>query len=190
MAKKSKNKTRLVFGIALAVLIISVIGAAKFSSGGESNKDIPTFDAERGPLTISVDASGVIKALDQEVITCKVKGERGATVLTIVPEGTRVKKGDLLITLDSSDFEDALVAEEITLQNAKTTLLSAQESLAVGENQAKSDLEQAQLTLTFAEEDLEKYVEGDYLNQVTDANAQIAVKEEALVQAEQKLKGS
>lgn len=190
MAKKSNNKLKLVFAVAVPVLVVGAIGAVKFSGGGESDKGIPTFEVARGPLTISVDASGVIKALDQEVITCKVKGERGATVLDIVTEGSRVKKGDLLITLDSSDFEDALVAEEITLQNAKTTLISAQESLAVGENQAKSDLEQANLTLKFAEEDLEKYVEGDYLNQVTDANAQIAVKEEALVQAEQKLKGS
>jgi len=190
MIEKKKKKLKLVLAVAVPVLIAAAVFAVQFSGGGESNGEIPTFDVNRGPLTISVDASGSIKALDQIVITCKVKGERGAMVLSIVPEGTRVKKGELLITLDSSDFEDALVAEEITLQNAKTTLISAEESLAVGKNQAESDLEKANLALEFAQADLKKYVEGDYLNQVTDANAQIIVKEEALQQAEGKLEGS
>lgn len=190
MANKDKKKLKLAYAVVVAVVITVAFAVVRFSGGGESTEGMPTFEVRRGPLTISVDASGVIKALDQVVITCKVKGERGATVLSIVPEGTRVKKGDLLITLDSSDFEDVLVAEQISLQNAKTTLISATESLAVGENQAESDLEQAELTLDFAKVDLKKYVEGDYVNQITDATAQIAVKQEAVQQAIKKYEGS
>ncbi len=190
MIEKDKKKLRLVLAVAVPVIIVAGVAAVQFSGGGELAEDMPTFDAKQGPLTISIDASGTIKALDQVIITCKVKGEGGVTVLTLVPEGTQVKEGDLLMTLDSSNFEDALVAEEIALQNAETTLISATESLAVGENQAKSDQEKADLAFEFAEEDLKKYEEGDYLNAVTDANAQIAVKVEAKQQAEQKLKGS
>jgi len=189
MNQVDKRKLRLALAIVASVIVVAALAAVQFS-GGDSAEDIPTFDVRRGPLTISVDASGTIKALDQVVITCQVKGEGGVTVLTIVPEGTHVKKGDLLITLDSSHFEDQLVAEEITLQNAETTLISAQESLAVGKNQAESDLEKAQLTLDFAKEDLKKYIEGDYLNEVTDANAQIVVKVEAVQQAKKKYEGS
>jgi len=190
MIEKDKKKLRLVLAVAVPVIIVAGVAAVQFSGGGELAEDMPTFDARQGPLTISIDASGTIKALDQIVITCKVKGEGGVTVLTLVAEGTQVKEGDLLMTLDSSNFEDALVAEEIAFQNAETTLISATQSLAVGENQAKSDQEKADLAFVFAEEDLKKYEEGDYLNAVTDANAQIAVKVEAKQQAGQKLKGS
>jgi HlyD family secretion protein len=163
MSKQNKkNRLKLVLAIALPIILVAAVAAVKWSGGEDATDNVPTFKVKRGPLTISIDASGTIKALDQEVITCKVKGEGyggggGATILTLVPEGTHVKEGDLLVELDSSSFEDQLVAEQITLQTTETTLLSTQENLAVGKNQAESDKEQAQLTLDFAIEDLEKY---------------------------------
>jgi len=193
--QNKKNRLKGVLAIALPILLVATAAAVRWSGGEEATEDIPTFEVKRGPLTISIDASGTIKALDQEVITCKVKGEGGregggVTILTLVPEGTRVKKGDLLIELDSSSFEDQLVAEQIALQTAETALISAQETLEVGKNQAASDLEQAQLALTFAGEDLKKYKEGDYQNELTDAESQIVVKEEAEQQAADKYKWS
>jgi len=196
MSKQNKkNRLKPMLAIALPILLIATVAAVKWSGGEDATENIPTFEVKRGPLTISIDASGTIKALDQEVITCKVKGEGGregggVTILTLVPEGTRVQKGDLLIELDSSSFEDQLVAEQITLQTAETTLISATETLAVGKSLAESDLEKAQLTLDFAEQDLDKYEKGDYLNELTDAKSQIVVKEEAAQQAADKYKWS
>jgi HlyD family secretion protein len=189
MSKQNKkNRLKTVLAIVLPILLVATVAAVKWSGGKDATEDIPTFEVKRGPLTISVDASGTIKALDQEVIKNKVEGS--TTILSLVLEGTQVKKGDMLIELDSSKFKDQLVVEQIALQNAETTLISAVESLAVGENQAESDLEQAELTLTFAIEDLEKYEKGDYLNELTDAQSQIAVKKEAEQQAADKLKWS
>ncbi len=192
MSKQDKNRLKLVLAIALPILLVVTVAAVKWSGGEDATENIPTFEVKRGPLTISIDASGTIKALDQVVITCKVKGEGGrsegggVTILTLVPEGTHVKKGDLLVELDSSSFEDQLVAEQITLQTAETTLISATETLEVGKNLAESEKEQAQLTLNFAEQDLKKYEEGDYQNELTDAESQIVVKEEAAQQAADK----
>jgi multidrug efflux pump subunit AcrA (membrane-fusion protein) len=148
---KKKSMFKPILAAAMLIVAAATAAAMKWSGGDDQAADVPTFEVKRGPLTISIDASGTIKALDQEVITCKVKGEGGregggVTILTLVPEGTRVKKGDLLIELDSSSFEDQLVAEQITLQTAETTLTSGQENLAVGKSQAESDKEQAQLT--------------------------------------------
>ncbi|UCE46841.1 MAG: HlyD family efflux transporter periplasmic adaptor subunit [Phycisphaerales bacterium] len=193
--QNKKNRLKPVLAVVLPILLIVTVAAVKWSGGGDVAENIPTFEVKRGPLTISIDASGTIQALDQIVITCKVKGEGGrdgggVTILTLVPEGTRVKKGDLLVELDSSSFEDQLVAEQIALQTAETALVSAQETLEVGKNQAESDLEQAQLALDFAIEDLRKYKEGDYQNELTDAESQIVVKEEAEQQAADKYKWS
>jgi HlyD family secretion protein len=193
--KKKKTRLKPALAVVLAMVAVVTVAAVKWSGGEDATENIPTFEVKRGPLTISIDASGTIKALDQEVITCKVNGEGGregggVTILTLVPEGTHVKKGDLLVELDSSSFEDQLVAEEITLQTADTTLTSAQENLAVGKSQAESDKEQAQLTLDFAKQDLKKYQEGDYQNELTDAESQIVVKEEAAQQAADKYEWS
>jgi len=193
--QNKKNRLKPVLAITLPILLVATVAAVRWSGGEDATENIPTFEVKRGPLTISIDASGTIKALDQEVITCKVKGEGGregggVTILTLVPEGTRVKEGDLLVELDSSSFEDQLVAEQITLQTAETALISATETLEVGKNLAESEKEQAQLTLNFAEQDLKKYEEGDYKNELTDAESQIVVKEEAAQQAVDKYKWS
>jgi len=184
MNQTDKRKLAPAVIIILLVVVVAVVVAATkmFSSNEGSAGDIPTFDVKRGPLIISIDASGTIKALDQEVIKCFVEGI--TTILTLIPEGTRVKKGDLLIELDSSDFRDLRVTQQIIVKNAETTLLSTKENLAVGKNQADADLDKAILTLDFAKQDLEKYEMGDYQNELTDANAQIKVKEEAQTQAE------
>ena len=186
--KKKKSSLKPVAAVVLLIIAAATVTAMKFSGGGDSAEDIPTFEVKRGPLTISIDASGTIKALDQVVIKCEVEGR--TTIISLTPEGTHVKKGDLLIELDSSEFEDQLVAEQIALQTADTTFISGQESLAVGKNQAESDLEQAHLTLDFAKQDLQKYEEGDYQNELTDAESQIVVKEEAEQQARDKYKWS
>ena len=141
--QNKKNRLKPVLAITLPILLVATVAAVRWSGGEDATENIPTFEVKRGPLTISIDASGTIKALDQEVITCKVKGEGGregggVTILTLVPEGTRVKEGDLLVELDSSSFEDQLVAEQITLQTAETALISATETLEVGKNLAES----------------------------------------------------
>ena len=184
MNQDAKRKLMPIVPVVSLVVVIAVVvaGAKIFGGDDSSNKDTPTFDVKRGSLTISIDASGTIKALDQEVIKCMVEGI--TTILTLIPEGTRVKKGDLLVELDSSDFRDLRVTQQIIVKNAETTLLSTKENLAVGKNQAEADLELAMLTLDFAKQDLEKYEKGDYQNELTDANAQIKVKEEAQTQAE------
>jgi len=187
-SKKKKSAVKPILAGALVIVAAVTIAAMKWSGGDDQAADTPTFEVKRGPLTISIDASGTIKALDQEVIKNQVEGE--TTILSLVAEGTQVKQGDMLIELDSSKFKDELVVEQIALQNAETTLISAQESLAVGKNQAESDLEAAQLALDFAIEDLRKYVEGDYQNELTDANSQIVVKKEAEQQAADKYEWS
>lgn len=186
MPKKSSKSKIIISIVALALVAAVAVGAIKMSrTEGEGLDNIPLAKVERGSLKISVDESGTIKALDQEIIKSEVEGRR--TILTLVPEGTMVKKGDLLIELDASALEDELVTQQMTVQNAETSLFIAQENLAVGKNQALADTEIAKLDLEFAKQDLEKYVKGEYKNELDDANAQIKVKEEALQQAQDKL---
>ena len=58
----------------------------------------------RGPLTIDVNESGTIRAREQLIIKSEVQGR--TTILELVPEGTEVKEGDLLVGLDASTLED------------------------------------------------------------------------------------
>src|SRR5277367_2638628 len=47
-------------------------------------------------------------------------------ILTLVPEGTHVKRGDVLATLDGSTYEEMLRQQIITVEQAKASHLQAQ----------------------------------------------------------------
>jgi HlyD family secretion protein len=96
----------------------------------------------------------------------------------------------LLVELDASALIDARVDHEIRVQNTEAAFVGARENLAVVENQAKSDVDKADLAFEFAKQDLRKYVEGEYLNQRKEAESRITLAKEELQTAEEKLKWS
>ena len=153
-----------------------------------SDVDLLTFYVKKGPIVISVSESGNIKAREQLVIKSEVEGT--TNILTLVPEGSRVKKGDLLIELDSSQLQDEKVNEQIRVMNAEAAFIRARENLAVTKNQAESDIDKAELTLHFAREDLEMYFEGEYPKILKEAESMITIAEEELRRASEKLKWS
>jgi HlyD family secretion protein len=177
--------------IGIVLLLLIGIAIVAFDHSGSKTilaGDMPTFAVKRGPLRISVTESGTIQAREQIILKCEVEGK--TTILTLVEEGTRVKKGDLLVELDSSALLDARVDQQIRVQNAEAAFVGARENLAVVENQAKSDIDKAELALDFAKQDLRKYVEGEYLNQRKEMESQITLAKEELQTAEEKLKWS
>ncbi|MFA5292114.1 MAG: efflux transporter periplasmic adaptor subunit [Phycisphaerae bacterium] len=183
----TKNKIYLI-GIAAIVLIVVLLSASFLTGKDASEQAGPTYKVQHGPLTISFVESGTIKARDQIILKNEVEGRTSITY--VIPEGERVKKGDLLIELDVSSLEDEKIDREIAVQNAEAAYISAKENLAVVENQAKSDVDLATLTLEFAKQDLEKYVKGEYLSELLKANTDITLAEEELTKAQDYLNWS
>ena len=161
---KPNHKNRIKALIALVVLIMAIglgVGLMSRSDGQEVTKDQATFAARRGPLTISVLESGTIKAREQIILKSEVEGR--STIITLIDEGERVKQGDLLVELDVTELVDERIDQEISVQNAEADYINARENLAVVINQGQSDIEKAELTLEFANEDLRQYDTNDGL---------------------------
>ena len=110
---QSKRKSfRILSAIAVVLvvcLLLIIFSAARNRSG--PNSELATFVTKRGPLTISVLESGTIKAREQIIIKNEVEGR--TSIITLIPEGTHVKKGDLLVELDASALEDNKIDQEI-----------------------------------------------------------------------------
>ncbi|HUT29714.1 MAG TPA: hypothetical protein VMX13_07980 [Sedimentisphaerales bacterium] len=188
--RSNTNKYLIAVVVLLAAVAIS-IGAVKLAGFGNddgSTTNHATFAVRRGPLRISVTESGTIKAREQIIVKSEVEGR--TSIMTLIPEGTRVKKGDLLVELDGSQLLDNRIDQEITVQNGEAAFIGARENLAVITNQARSDVDVAELTLEFAKQDLAKYLEGEYPNLLTEARVQITLSEEELKRAEEKAKWS
>ena len=103
--------------IVVAAVVFAVVWLKVVRAEEDPTATMATFVAKRGPLTISVLESGAIKAKEQEVIRNEVEGR--TTIISIVPEGTRVRQGDLLVELDASSMDDQRIDQEIKVQNAE-----------------------------------------------------------------------
>ena len=189
MSKKRKSSSGLFLLIAVATL-----GAAGYGFGPgkwfESKEDIGVEGVEvrRGPLRISVIESGNLEAKDAKRLKCELEGR--PTILYLIPEGTRVTEGTLVAELDASELIDGRVAQEIDVQNAEAAFTKARENYEIQALQNESDIAAAQQALEFAEADKRKYVEGDWPQQLREADEAIVLAEEEMKRAEDRLKWS
>ena len=183
-----KNK---LFWVAVIVVIAGIAGGLLFWRGAASAQATTvqaTFAVARGPLTISIIQSGTIKAREMAIIKNEVEGR--TSVISLVAEGSRVKKGDLLVELDASTLVDNRLDQQISVQNAEASFVGAKETLEVVKNQAQSDVDKATLTLQFAKEDLQKYIDGEYPNELKQAEANITLAQEELTRVRETLEWS
>ena len=160
----------LLVALGLAILWITVV-----RGGQDPVNSVETFAAKRGPLTISVLEAGALKAKDPEIICSGLQGR--AAIIWIIPEGTRVNAGDLLVELDVTKLVDHRVDHEIMTKNAEAGWINARETLAITKSLAQSSVELAQLRYDFAKLDLEKYTGagGEYATDVAEAKGNIAL---------------
>ncbi len=184
---RSRLKSPKVIGAIVAVVLICLIVVwLKVVRGSESSTSgLATFVVKRGTLTISVLESGTIQPREQITLRNEVEGR--TSILSLVPDGTMVKAGNLLVELDDSTLKDARIDQDIQVQRAEAAFINAQETLAVVKNQAQSDVDVAKLTLEFAQQDLQQYKEGQYPNEKTAAENEITLRQEELTRAEETL---
>ncbi|HPC95087.1 MAG TPA: efflux RND transporter periplasmic adaptor subunit [Sedimentisphaerales bacterium] len=174
--------------VILAAVALVIIWLKVVRAGDSPTTQMATFAAQRGPLTISVLESGTIKAREQIIITNQLEGR--TSIIYLIDEGTKVKKGDLLVELDASTMQDQRIDQDITVQNAEAAYVNAKENMDIVQNQAQSDVELAELTLEFARQDLNKYKEGEYPNALAKALAEIQLAEEDKTRALEKVEWS
>jgi multidrug efflux pump subunit AcrA (membrane-fusion protein) len=120
----------------LYILILVVIAAAVvllIRLGG--GRQIPVAEVTRGEFVISIVRSGEIKALRSLTVSAPSVG--GKLLITrLIPEGSLVGKGDLLVQFDPTELLDRL-------ESAKRDLVAAQAELDLTE--AKNNLREREL---------------------------------------------
>jgi HlyD family secretion protein len=83
---------------------------------------------ERTDLDTTLLAGGDLHPVKETVVKCEVEDitdTEGTTVLTVIENGAKVKKGDVLCRLDSSELDDMARQQEILVSQTRATCLSA-----------------------------------------------------------------
>jgi HlyD family secretion protein len=133
---------------------------AKAARGHEA----PVFEVKRGLLTVFVIEPGSLEASRRQDVYCNVEG--GTTIINIIPEGQRVKKGDIICELDSVALKDQLINQRITAKSAEANYLNAK------------------LTREVAEIAVKEYRDGVYVQDRQTCEGEFKLAQSGLVQAE------
>ena len=134
---------------------------------GPGKNDVITTVVHKGPLPITVVEKGSLESSKNEDAYCLVEGQ--TTIIMIKPEGTPVKKGDLVCQLDSAALKDQLVNQQITTKSAA------------------ANHENAKLTREVAEIAVVEYVEGIFKQDLATVEGEIKLNESDLSRAEDRL---
>jgi len=141
MAKELRARPHLA---AIAGLgLIALAGGVALTVGSRPDLAlIPTARVQQGDVRITIIESGELRAEQQATISAT----NDKQIIWLVPEGTRVKEGDLLIRFESQKYEIAKGTAESALAVARADLSKAQSQLEAQKvAQEKARLEYASL---------------------------------------------
>lgn len=186
-ARKSKHAVRWI----VVLIALGAVAVASRSWGlldGDKESGVAGAQVRRGNLLISVTERGNLKARNSISLRSEIEGR--TTILWLIPEGTVVEAGEKVAELDASSLVNNRVQQDIAVQNADAAFIKAEESLAIQVIQNESDEAKAGQQLLFAQQDLQKYLEGDFPQRLQQAEEDIMLAEEELNRAQEKLKWS
>lgn len=112
----------------VGVLIIGALAAYTLSGRGPNIVDAPLTKAvHRGPFEHVVAEQGEVESSSNVELRCEVKsrGTSGITILEVVPEGTMVSQGDMLVRLDSTALDQENIQQQIACNNAEATAIQS-----------------------------------------------------------------
>jgi len=108
-----------VVGLA-CVLVAGGLAVRGLRSDGPST-EIPRAKVERGDVRLTLTESGELRAEQQTTVSAS----NDKQIVWLVPEGTRVRKGDLLIRFEAQKYEIAKATAESVLAVARADLARA-----------------------------------------------------------------
>jgi multidrug efflux pump subunit AcrA (membrane-fusion protein) len=129
------------------ILAVMVLGAVIASLAGCSSKDdagtvkTQTVDVKRGNLTLDITAAGNLALAHTEDLAVDLfypTGTKGTIGEVLVEAGDSVKEGDVLVTLDKSEWDDQLATLESLVTTKERALVQAQISLKTAEQTLKN----------------------------------------------------
>jgi RND family efflux transporter MFP subunit len=180
------------FGVAwkVGLVVALVVGAAGgisywFLSNTAHALEI-TGTVTRATLPIVVTERGELESSKTVDVRCEVEGYQNK-IVTILPEGTRVTKDQVVVTFDMDQLKHNLEDEKVKLAQAEGKEKAAKGELEVQKNKAEGDTDKAETAYVLAELDVKKYVEGDYKVAIEEGQGDIELAKKDLQEAKDQL---
>ncbi len=138
---------------------------------------LATVHARRADFSTTLLASGLTESAANTVVECQLERLEmrnegrssmvgGSSVITwVIDDGSTVKKGDVLCTLDSSDYDELVRQQEIKVERARADLRTAELNLSVAKLAVQEfrdglmaqTIQEQEVALSMAESEIERW---------------------------------
>lgn len=161
--------------------------ASWFGAFDNPYRDLEFHRVDRGDIILTAVQWGELESARNTEIVCRVRSSgRGNNIATtikwVIPDGSQVRKGDLICLLDDSALKEQYKDQEIVVAEKLALLVQAEKDREIILSQNKSDLENAENNVRLAEIDLKKFLEGDIEQKRKDVLGRISIAESELAQ--------
>ena len=141
------------------VTAAALVALCSCGRGPVEQTDIPTAKAVRGPLAVTVTASGEVRAADTSTITPQLRS--AGTVEFLVEEGTRVTNNQVVARFNTDETENALKDLDARLNEQKTALDAKETQLEIQKLDNTKNLKKGEQDVRSARLEVEKLQKGD-----------------------------
>lgn len=164
---------KILFRLLLLTVLMGGLGYAVYrvpdllrGSEAESNASA-IHKVQRRTIEDRVVERGTVESQNTVYGKCELPGWQNK-IVSIIPEGTIVKKGDVVAQLEAEEVDREIAETEVQLNEARGKLEQSKQELDIQINKGESDIAAAKLELTLADLDLEKYRDGDFKAETAD----------------------
>ncbi|HEX5447358.1 MAG TPA: HlyD family efflux transporter periplasmic adaptor subunit [Pirellulales bacterium] len=117
----------------VGMLVLGVAGVVAYqryfgTTAIDSFAGVQTAEVKRTDLLITVTEDGNVESAKNLELKCEVPGP--ITILEIVPDGSQVKEGDVLVRLDDSTLVDSILTQDIVKAKAEASKITAEKNHA------------------------------------------------------------
>jgi len=138
-------------GGAVAVVVLILLGARLASP----EPTLPTSEVVRGTFQKFLTLRGSVEARHSVVLSAPMRAGQ-LMIIKLAPDGTRVKKGDVVVQFDSSKMEQTLSEDNSTLATAQAQIQQSEAQSRLTDQQDVTTLMTARYTLQSAQLDASK----------------------------------
>lgn len=122
--------------------------------------------AQRTSFDIVTTVTGELQARNQIELFSELESE--SAIVEIVPEGTMVRRGDLLVRLNGDQIQTQLDEVRLRVESARAEMVAAENGYRIQLSENDSRLRQAMLKVDLAELDLKQWMQGERVQKLKD----------------------
>jgi multidrug efflux pump subunit AcrA (membrane-fusion protein) len=160
----SRSALAIVLAATMAAGLPAVLSGCEQKSGQRESGTVQLAEAEVKDFEITTLATGELEARERVELRSNV--ERQTAIVEIVPEGSRVQAGDVLVRLNSDEIKREIEEEELQLSEARLNLEAAETAYDIQVSDNAASLRKAQLAVDLAELALQQWENGENVKQL------------------------